>query len=272
MKINNRKIWIILISAIIMISVLGYFGRAARTVTGNIIFKDIAFTKENYKYLGTETFSYEPTLLSADCSGNFTYCSYVYKAGIDSRADINKDGKIDAGDLYVVAKAFDCKSGQTCWSQPIEECFFTSSGRKFKDPTRDCKMDISDLNLIASVSATPTNPYRFSPSCNIYDVCKADINQDGIVDIYDISFAATNNGKSADLYERLAEKKSEADLNKDGIVDILDIALISTSFNNDAIERKCFQSQIVHKSGRTYAINIEGVGIAWVGASFACAV
>ena len=264
-----------------MISVLGYFGRAARTVTGNIMFKDIAFTKENYKYLGTETFSYEPTLLSADCSGNFTWCSYVYKTGIDSRADINKDGKINFEDLYVVAKAFDCKSGQTCWSQPIEECFFTTTvnniiDRKFTDPTRDCKMDVFDLNLIASVinnaTGTPINPYRFSPNCGIYDVCKADINQDGSVDIFDTSFVAKRNGNSADLYERIAEKKSEADLNKDGIVDILDIALISTSFNNDAIERKCFQSQIVHKSGRTYAINIEGVGIAWVGTSFVCAV
>ncbi|MHA1865445.1 MAG: hypothetical protein ACTSWZ_02970 [Candidatus Heimdallarchaeaceae archaeon] len=271
MKIKNKETWIILIVAIFLISSFAYTVRGATRLTGIIIFRDIPLTKENYKYFGTETISTSFYLPDDDCTGFVNYCSYVYVSEDISKADINKDGKIDDTDVAIISKAYGCKNGETCWNDPVEECFFTISGRKFKDPTRDCKMDSNDINLITNHYGE-TNDYALSPTCDNYEVCKADINQDGKVDVYDSTIANSKNGKTADLFERLSQHKSEADLDNDGDVDIYDAVKVTSNYGKEAIERRCSKESIGHIGGREYNINVSGIGISWVQVSYECSI
>jgi len=276
MKIRNKEIWVILISAIIMASVLGYTVKAAnRTVTVAMNFKDILITKDQYQKLGAETFSTDFLLPSENCDNpEYTfvnYCSYVYKQGIDGRADINKDGKIDSNDLLVMKKAFDCNKNQTCWSRPVEDCFFTISGRKFKDPTRDCKITIDDLNLIQNnFGKNDTN--ALSGACENDDICKSDVDQDGDVDIYDVTILSPRIGQTADSFERLVERASYLDLNGNNVIDLFDIMPIAINYGADAIEQRCSKTSVTHVSGRLYRLNIAGVGISSVMVIAQCAV
>ena len=264
--------WIILITAIILVSVFVYSVKGERYVTGVIVFRDIPLTKENYANMGTETFSNTFYLPGDSCSGFVTYCGYVYKSGVDSRADINKDGKIDDTDLAIMVKAYGCnKTRDNCWDQPIEECFFTISGRRFKDPTRDCKMTQADSDLITNYYGQ-THSYALSYNCDEYEICRADINQDGKVDIYDATIAGTKIGQTADLFVRLVQHKSEADLDGNGAVNLFDAIIVTTNYGKDAIERVCRKTSISHNTGREYGISVQGIGISWVHISYDCLV
>jgi len=278
MKIRNKEIWVILISAIIMASVLGYTVKAAnRTVTVAMNFKDILITKDQYQKLGAETFSTDFLLPSENCDNpEYTfvnYCSYVYKQGIDGRADINKDGKIDSNDLFPMKKVFGCKSGEACWSRPVEDCFFTISGRKFKDPNRDCKMAIDDLNLITDPkNYNKNNTNALSGACENDDICQADVNQDGFVDLIDVAILSPRIGQTADSFERLVERASYLDLNGNNVIDLFDIMPIAINYGADAIEQRCSKTSVTHVSGRLYRLNIAGVGISSVMVIAQCAV
>lgn len=271
MKIENKEIWIILISAIVLVAAFGYraFSASPNAISGIMIFRDIPLSKENYQYLGNEQFSTSIYLPKDNCDGFVNYCSYVYGSNALSQADVNDDGKIDETDIAIVVKAYGCRNGDACWGKPIEECFFTISGRKFKDPTRDCKIDSTDAKLITD-NYGKTDDYALDVNCDNYDVCKADINQDGKVDIYDLTIANSKNGQTADLFQRIAYGGSEADVNLDGTVSISDVVIVSGNFGRDAIERKCSRENIDHMSGREYSINVQGTGISWLQASYLC--
>jgi hypothetical protein len=269
MKFENKEILIILISAIVLISAFEYAVRAVPILTGVMIFRDIPLTQENYQYLGNEVFSADFYLPSTVCTGFVNYCSYVYSSDVNSKADINKDGKIDEIDATILQKSYGCAaSDSSCWNKPVEECFFIKNGRRFRDPTRDCKMDQDDAQLVSANMGN--DPYVNTGQCENNAVCRADINQDGSVDSLDAIIVSNFYGKSADSFERIAPHESVGDLNGDGTIDILDAIILSKSYGKAAIERKCNRSSITHTADREYGIYIEGVGITWVQASYQC--
>jgi hypothetical protein len=286
MKLNNKEIWIILISAIVIISVFGNMVRGAKVITGITIFRDIPLTKEDYQYFGKEEFLTYFYLPDDGCTGFVNYCSYIYASENLSKADSNQDGKIDDADLISMVKAYGCNRDKAknpactdsnsdgicdCWNQPVEECFFVISGREFRDPDRDCKMEQDDLDLITANFAKTHNLMK-TVGCENNDICEADINQDGVVDILDATIAGVKYGAKAELYKRLLQKKSEADLNDDGYVNILDAVLMASNYGKEAIERRCSREPIKHTSGKEYEINVQGIGINWVQSAWQCPV
>jgi len=260
MKIDNKTIMIISVSALVLVSFYAYSVRSSinYAVTGDIVLRDQRYMRQEFGDINDETFSNVINLPASNCSGTVNYCAVVYKSGITASADINKDGKIDGTDAEILTKAYDCKSGQTCWNQPIDQCYFTIGGRKFKDPTRDCKFDSSDQALISNVSVWgKTNTLIGKNGCDDDNVCKADINQDGTVNIIDAIITSNLLGKNADTFDRLVNTQSQADLNGDGSVDMLDAITFSNNYGKSAIEQKCFSNTLlVHISGNQYGVNI----------------
>lgn len=274
MKIKNKEITIILITATLMVSAFGYIVEA-RYITGIINNRDISVTLENYQYLGNEDFSADFYLPATTCIGFINYCRIVYTSTDAAAADMNRDGKVDETDAAILTKSFDCRSTQSCWSQPIEECFFTkmSAGklRKFKDPTRDCRMNQDDLSLIGNYTGQSHN-FQFSQYCNTDHVCQSDINQDGVVDIYDAMLASEFNGKTADDFERIAQRASVADLDNNGVIDLYDAMKLSNNYGKQALKKECLKSPLSHVSSRLYSMMASGVGISWIQTTYECTV
>jgi hypothetical protein len=269
MKIKDKEIWIIVISAIILISAFVFTARAASTLTGIMVFRDIPLTQDQYKSLGTETFSATFLLPSGSCIGFVNYCDFEYQTTDIKNADIYRDGKIDNYDIYAMVAAYDCKLGDACWNQPVEQCYFVMNGRPFKDPTRDCKINQSDINLITSKYGLTHNK-ALTADCENDEVCKADMNQDGVVDIYDVSLAGSLVGKTADTYLRLLQSKAEADINGDGKVDIFDVAAVTINYGKNAIIKRCPTKDMIHDSGRKYSISLQGIGTSWIQVAYEC--
>lgn len=274
MKIKNKEITIILITATLMFSAFGYIVEA-RYVTGIINNRDIPVTLENYRYLANEYFSSDFYLPAATCTGFINFCRIVYVSADAAAADMNRDGKVDETDAAILTKSFGCSSGQSCWNQPVEECFFTKTSagvlRKFKDPTRDCKINQDDLNLIAS-NLGKRHANQFSQACNSDPVCQSDVNQDGVVDIFDAMITNEFNGKTADDFERIAQRESIADLNNDGVIDLFDALKLSNSYGKEALQNSCSRNPITHTSLRLYNENVSGVGINWIQTTYECTV
>jgi Ca2+-binding EF-hand superfamily protein len=273
MKIKNKKILITLVSALILISAIYVISVkgvvTAGEVSGYLILIDQKITYEDYAFLRDKKFYTIIYLPSENCEGVVNYCSYAYKEGVNSQADINNDGKIDITDLQVAAKAFGCDSGNKCWSEPIEECFFEIKGRKFKDPTRDCKMDQSDLDLVSKYFGNTTNP--LDANCENDEKCRADMNKDGKIDLLDLVIVASKfNSTYADSFERVVEHKSRADMNNDSKIDISDLVIVAGSFGEEAIEQKCISSPIDQISGKKYAVSASGKGLYYAGVSYRC--
>lgn len=258
MKIDNKTIIIISVSALVLVSFYAYSVRSSISyaVTGDIILRDQRYLGQEFGDINYETFSNVINLPSSSCTGTVNYCAVVYKdSSASTKADINGDGKVDSTDGEILSKAYGCKSGQTCWTQPIEECYFTISGRQFGDPTRDCKFDSSDQALItANMGKTHTNMGK--QACGSDPICEADINQDGTVDIMDAIIASNLMNKNADTFVRIANSKSQADINGNGEVDILDAITMSNSYGRAAVEQTCFNTPLVHTSGNQYGVNI----------------
>ena len=271
MKIKNKEIWIIVISAIILISAFVFTARAASTLTGIMVFRDIPLTQDQYKSLGTETFSATFLLPGDGCTGFVNYCDFEYQTADMQSADIYRDGKIDDNDIYAMVAAYGCRPGlvPACWDQPVEQCYFVVNGRSFKDPTRDCKMDQSDINLITSKYAQTHNK-ALTADCENDDVCKADMNQDGVVNIYDSSLAGSLVGKPAESYPRLLQRKAEAEINGDSKVDLYDAVIVTTNYGKNAIIKRCPKKDITHVSGREYSISLQGIGTSWIQVAYQC--
>jgi hypothetical protein len=274
MNSKNQKILIILVSAFILVPIYAYSVKSATpsTISGVMVLKDQKLTFADYEFLRDETFSNEIYLPSDGCEGVVNYCHYVYKPGVNASADINQDGKIDATDGFILMESFGCKSGDTltnCWNQPVDVCFFVIGGRKFKDPTRDCKFNQSDINLMTP-SFGLKNSYMNNPGCESDDICKSDINQDGIVNIIDAVIAGIEFNKSADTFERLVDTKSKADINKDGQINIFDAVLYGVNYGKEAIEQKCSSIPLAHIGGRKYSVSATGRGLYYTGVSYWC--
>jgi hypothetical protein len=274
MKIKNKGITIILITAIIMVSAFGY-AVEARIITGIVNNRDIPVTLEDYPYLGNEDFSANFYLPANTCTGYINFCKIVYVSDQAAAADVNKDGKIDETDAAILTKSYGCSSGQSCWNQPVEECFFTkmSAGilRKFKDPTRDCKWNQADMDLITN-NIGKTHNLQLTQACNTDPVCQSDVNQNGVVDILDAVLASDFNGKTADDFERIAQKQAVADLNHDGIIDMYDAILMSNSYGIVALKKDCSNNAMTYVSSGLYSVRANGTGINWIQTTYRCTV
>ena len=269
MKIKNKEIWIILFAAIILVSAFIYKVKAIPVITGIMIDRDVVVYQDDYERFVNEHLTYPYYLPGTSCTGYTEYDSFVYKSDVNPKADINGDGKIDEIDAAVLSKAYGCNSTMPCWNQPVEACWFGVAGRKFKDPTRDCKMDQDDENLITQHYGERHN-LMGSPSCENSDVCKADINQDGVVDVIDAVIVSNKFNKPVDFFERIAPALSSADLNGNGVVDILDAIILSNYYGKTAIESKLIKVPLTHVSGYEYSVTIDGKGISRIRTVYKC--
>lgn len=274
MGINNKQIAIILVSALVLVSVYAYLVKGMiviNYITGEFVLRDYRYMREEFSDINDETFSDIINLPTDNCVGTVNYCTIVYKSGINAAADVNGDGKIDGTDATILSKAFGCSSGQACWTRPIDQCYFTLSGRKFKDPTRDCKWDLNDSKLISD-NFNKNHALMGNPNCESSDICKADVNQDGVVDIIDAIISGNLFGKNADTFDRLANSQSQADLNGDGTVDILDAIIMGNNYGKSAIEQKCIgTTQLMHISGNQYGVNLPKMKASYhISVSYSC--
>jgi hypothetical protein len=279
MKINNKQISVILISAFVLVLFYAFTVKAAdmKVIGYMTTVSNIPPSIEEFQFLSNETHSEIIMLPDSDCTGIVNYCSYVYASGVNPSADINLDGKIDATDVLIVIhpKLYEkCTSGQACWSQPLDQCFFTLAGRKFKDPTRDCKMDTSDQTLVNNNYDKPPHPNINSPNCENDDICKSDLNQDGKVDIYDVVLVSSFYGKNADNFERLVQSGSKANVNKDGtsanIIDINDVVVVTSNYGKKAVELRCLSYNLRHLTGNQYDYTVSGIGLYYIGVAYIC--
>jgi hypothetical protein len=278
----NNKILVFAIVGILLISAFAYLakGAAGSTASGYLILMDQKVSTSDYEVFKDKKFESIVFLPSSDCQGYTTSCKYVFPQGVDEKGDINKDGKIDSIDVYFAVKAYDCKSGETCWNSPIknQECYFVYSGRRFRDPYgaaaddySDCKMDSNDSVLVIN-NYGKNDPYALSFSCRNYEVCRADVNQDGKVDIYDVALVNSLMGQYANEFVYLGfVTGKDLDLDGNGVVDIYDIQPITQNFGKSATEQKCEIMSIEHVSGNQWRIKVGGRGLFYVGASYLCA-
>lgn len=277
MKIGNKEILIILISAIVLISAFVYKVNAAKNITGIMIFRDVTIGLQGYENMGFENWNSEFYLPARTCHGFVNYCSYVYTTTNMEKSDLNKDGKVDYNDVNAAVRSFNCNSTNGCWNLPVEECYFVIDGRGFKDPTRDCQMNNDDINLITA-NMYKTHNLMLSPGCESDDICKSDINQDGKVDMRDMSIAIGKNGKTADSYKRLINRQSQADITgptagvPDSTINMRDIAFIIQSYGQTAIETRCSKVDISQVSDTLYRAIINGIGIDRIQLSYECTI
>ncbi len=248
-----------------------YFVRAATVtaISGYLILLDQKVSQDDYMYLGEKTFSTIVYLPTNNAEGIVTYCSFTFPDGIDEKADITKDGIVDYADLYLVSKSYGCEKNQACWNQTfnIEKCYFTYSGKKFQDPSGDCYINETDLNLVNKNYGKTTNPS--SPNCDLDEVCKSDVNKDGIIDISDIALLGFNFKKYANEFENYRNiKKGDTDLNKDGIVDISDISIVARNFGSMANHQNCSTTNLENLGNNKYRIKVNGRGLYYVGVSY----
>jgi len=244
MKISNKQILIILISVVVIFSVYAYFVRAltVQHITGFITIKDDKTSTFDANWFETKSVKAVLHVPIGYTDGTVTVCGYGFPSGVNAKADITKDGKIDYIDLHLIGIAYGCDSGQSaCWNTPfsVEECYFIYSNGVFKDPNRDCKIDSSDVNIVASCYGTnPSQPA--SSACESSTCCKADVNNDGKVDLLDYALVARYSGSYADLYKNYVNLKyKDADINGDGKVNLQDYMGAALLYGQKADQPNC---------------------------------
>jgi len=279
MKINNKQILVILLIvaiAILSIYTISVKGALTPGEGGSIVLMDREISSDDPAAHQDKSFTTYIYLPSDNCEASVTYCSYAYEEGVDTRADVNHDGKIDLTDLLVTVRTFGCTPNKDCWSEPIEDCYFIAGGRKFKDPTTvknypnvDCFINMSDVSIWsngfgkkASVYCELSNP--------ITDECASDVNKDGKVDMYDIAIILSKNNQYADRFERYVEKGSQADVNKDNKIDMSDIGIVANAFGKNAYEQTCQTKTLTHVGGQKYAVDISGLGLYYAVVNYRC--
>lgn len=277
MKIDNKGILITLaIVGIVLASVYTYSTKAVVTpgeVTGYIVTMDQKTAEGDYQPFTDKSFSTTIYLPRDNCEGVVNYCSWAYRDGVDTRADLNKDGVIDDTDIYIWSRAFGCTGD--CLNQPIEDCFFLISGRKFKDPSDDCYMNQTDLNIwSSSFGQTYTSILNFTSS----NAGKADVNKDYKVDMRDVAIIQSVWGEYANYFERYVEKASQIDLTgtttnvPDGRIDMRDVGIITANYGEKAVGGNCETTPLVHLTGKEYSASASGIGLYYVGISYSCTI
>ncbi|MEM5782393.1 MAG: dockerin type I domain-containing protein, partial [Candidatus Aenigmatarchaeota archaeon] len=269
MKIDNKQILITLI--IVAIAVLSIYtisvkGALTPGEGGNIVLMDRDISSDDPAAHQEKSFTTYIYLPGDNCEASVTYCSYAYESGVDTRADVNHDGKIDLIDLLVTVRTFSCTPNKDCWNEPIEDCYFVIGGRKFKDPTTvknypnvDCLINASDIEIWKNGFGKKTSAYC-ELSNPITDECASDVNKDGKVDMYDVAIMLSKINQYADRFERYVEKGgSQADINKDSKVDMSDIGIVANSFGKSATEQLCQTKPLTHVSGQKYAVDVSGL-------------
>jgi hypothetical protein len=280
MKIDNESILIMLLSfGIVLASIYAVLGRSTMTPGesgGYMIMMDQKVSESDYNSLGYKSFTTTALLPSDDCEGVVTSCSFNFPENIGSKEDINGDGIIDYTDLYFAVKSYGCRSGQTCWTDSIqqEDCYFTYSGRTFKDPypspDKDCHITQDDIQAVADQFGKINDKVTDS-NCDLYPVCRADLNKDGKIDIYDVALVSANLGRWADVFVNYGfVKKSDANVNGDVIVDISDIATIAKHLGTKASQQKCTTSTMTALGNRQYQVTAYGKGLYFVSLSYRC--
>ena len=269
MKIDNKEALIILISAIIILSAFGYLVKAAtyKYVSGYMILFDQTALLENKEM---NTYSNSLFLPSDNCEASAVGCSYVFSSDIDPKLDINKDGRIDYIDIKLVSSAFGCTeklytgAPNPCWEEKVtvQECYFSYTGGFFKDPSGDCYINKTDIDMVAS-------KFGKSAAYGSSDY-SSDVNKDGIIDVMDIAIISGHYDKYADYFRSYVIKKKDADLNKDGIVDIVDISLVARDFGQVASIQGCVQTPITSMGGNKWKVSVSGIGLYHVGVSYRC--
>lgn len=269
MKIDNKQITIILVSVAVISLFLVYFAKAVtyKYVSGYMVLLDQAALLENKEM---NTYSNSLFLPSDNCEGFAVGCSYIFSSDIDSTLDINKDGKIDYVDLKLVSGAFGCSeklytgAPNPCWEEKVtvQECYFSYTGGFFKEPSGDCYINKTDIDMIA----------KYYGAANVPSSNSSDINKDGIIDMMDIAIVARSDGKYADYFRSYVIKKKDADLNKDGMVDMTDISRVARDFGQVANIQGCVQTPITSIGGNKWKVSVSGIGLYHVGVSYKCQV
>ena len=281
MKINNKQILIILVSVAVLISAVGYITLADSTykVWGGRVFEDLsvpvfsAVSTNNIK----STFSTKVILSSDDCRIVSTVLSYGFPSGVDEKADVTNDGKVDWIDIYLAVKSFGMGSASSGWNTPFNEdrCFFVVGNSRFLNPIDDnttgYKINQTSIDLVASQFGK-SDPYVTSYDCLNQNLCKADVNRDGRVDGRDIALVAKR------LYDPYPDfcfslsdfKPSDLDIGGDGKVDGRDIALIARNYGQKADQLKSSEATIEDIGNATYKVTATGYNIYHVDISYEC--
>lgn len=269
--LNNKTIGIILIvSVLLIITVYGFLAKATTvtTVSGYLVLMDQQLPTDTC-WLEDKFFDSIIYLPSDTAEGQVTSCSFNFPTGIKERADITKDGRIDATDIYLFAEAYGCEQGQDCWNKTFnhEDCYFVNGCRLFKDPNRDCKIDDSDLKIVSDCWGNSTDP--ISSACENDKCCKADINKDGKVNLMDYSLLAYNYNKTASIYQNYRGLSyKDADINGDGKINLQDYFTAALNYGYIADRWTCTNSPLKHLSGNQYEVTASGWNLGFVGVAY----
>ena len=214
-----------------------------------------------------------------NCDAYLTTCYYTFPEGVDANADVNRDGKIGAADVAIIVKSAFCHTNEACGNEKIKDCYFTVAGRRFKDPTDDCFMNNTDMQIVTDAfGKSPEAGISCIPLLDTADgrVCASDINKDGTVNMRDLGIAIFKNGQYADVISSTLKKN--ADISgpvigqPDGVVDMRDIAWIikSANWDQEAVQQKCETNALPR--GSELDINTGSKpGLYYVAVSYKCA-
>jgi hypothetical protein len=264
----------IVIIAIAFISVSSFVVKAATqtTVSGYIILIDRAPEQNIEKVQNYNTHIFLPT---TNCKAYATSCSYKFPEGVYPQADINKDGRVDFLDLLLFSKAWYCKKGEDCWNNVIRysSCYFTVGDIRFKDPSGDCYMNQTDIDIFKKCWYQNTTP--FDVKCDLpdpkYDCCRADLDKDGIVYVNDLFLLGKTLGSYADkIIDSGSVKVSDIDFDGDGIIYINELDRFGRSWGAIAKENYCETIPLIHISENEWELNVSGRGLYHVGCSYSC--
>lgn len=267
--LNDKNIWVILIaSAFIIISVFGYSVKAAagQYVSGYMVLMDQKVSTSEYSVLGVKNFESIIYLPGESGEGIVTSCSFTFPSGVNEKADVTKDGRVDAVDIYLMSESFGCLSTNSCWNEAfnLEECYFTYADRQFKDPNEDCKIDQTDINLVSACYGKTTNPYGKTSECY-----KEDVNKDGKVDGKDVAIVSKNLGNYADTFKDYRTiYKRDLDLSDDGKIDGRDTSIVAKEYGQTATEQTCKTTPLEYVIGNQWRVRVSGRGLNYIGVSY----
>ena len=88
---------------------------------------------------------------------------------------------------------------------------------------KDSAVTLSDVILTDLYGNSTTPQIAASTKITVPEFLPEDVNQDGVVDILDLSYVASNIGKTG---------RHEADINNDGVVNIVDLALVAAAIGS----------------------------------------
>jgi hypothetical protein len=222
-----------------------------------------------YEFITFTPESYSDTiyLSSGTCEGVVTACSFYFPSGVDAKYDVTKDGRIDSLDLKALAGSYGCQNDGSCNQMyTFTDCYFTYKNRRFKDPNGDCVMNQTDVDLVKKYYGQTTSV------CDSSELCNADINKDGKVDLYDLTLLAKKMNTTADEINTYAVRKGDSDFNGDGSVGISDLVLLANVYGSVANGQRCDTQSLVHLSGNKYQVSASGRGIYHVGVSYLCTI